>query len=127
MTRFHVVIALAAVLFSACGGGGEDEQHYRAAAVEECFRSEGLSTDRDGSVSFASPPAEGELHVDFGQNRLSLGFERTSEDAKRFKDSILAEKLASVEQHGNAIVTWWKTPTESETETLDGCLHEGSP
>ena len=124
-----VLIAIAMVALAGCGGGGGSS--YALEPTVSCLEGKGVSvsTDDDDLDFFAQDAGEGALEADLDRNSVTVVFERSESDAKRTKAaySLFAGALDApaddiLQQLGNTVIAWTRTPTDDETSLLGDCL-----
>ncbi len=117
---------LLVVVLAACGGSSKSTLYARA-ATKQCLEQRGVKTG--GKLDFvASTATGGAFRAKIGDNRVTIAFGETEEDARqielayrRFRskkvniNSILARK-------GNVVLLWGFAPAERDLETVADCL-----
>jgi hypothetical protein len=116
----------AVVLAAGCGGGRPAS--YALGPTQICLRHQSVQVSRasrDLRYFWQTAP-QGALNAKVDRSPVTIDFEQTKADADTTKSAYEAGAPAStvVEQHGNAVVIWRRTPTSAQRATVKDCLSE---
>lgn len=129
--RVAYAIATFAVVpaITGCGGGSDETYSFRLTVSCLVQADANVSEDEDDLYAPAANAGVGGFMVDFGRNTAQVAVERNADDAERAAESYEAgEELFGgdtdglVARHGNVVVVWDKTPTDTERSTVEDCL-----
>ena len=119
----HGLLALALVAVVGCGSGGDTHAFQ---AVHDCLKAKPPSgftftTGRENVDLIAAQAGQGAVQLNAAGQEIAVVVERSSKDAGNTKRNYEAFGT-TVEQRGNVVVSYAKTPTDEEKNAVDACL-----
>jgi hypothetical protein len=126
--RFATIVTIS-IAAAACGGSGHAAL-YTSGPSRACLAGKGLRVSPVASSSdfIASTATGGAFRVRLPDNRVTVSFGETLEDADNINQAYLGVHAPNVgiadvlRQQQNAVMLWHLHPSDADASTITGCL-----